>query len=63
METVRDDCKHEDCKWRGWFDHQPACLYMMITGRPRDCKISECEKYKPGKVGVRSNIGGFWYDI
>lgn len=63
METVNDDCKHVDCKWRGRFDSAPACMYMMITGKRRGCKISECDKYEPGKVKISSNIGGFWYDI
>lgn len=63
METVKEHCKHKDCKWRGRFDFQPACLYMMITGKRRGCRISECDKYEPGKVKVTRNIGGFFYDI
>lgn len=63
METVKDDCKHIDCKWRGRFDSQPVCQYMMITGKPRGCKISECDKYEAGKIGVRSYMEGLFYDV
>ena len=63
METVKKDCKHVDCKWRGRFDSQPVCMYMMITGKPRVCKISECDKYDSGKLRVVSKKGGVWYDV
>ena len=63
METVRKDCKHEDCRWRGRFDSQPVCQYMMITGKPRGFNISDCNKYEPGKVKVVSYMEGFWYEI
>lgn len=36
---------------------------MMITGKPRGCKISECNKYEAGKLKVVSYMEGFWYEI
>lgn len=36
---------------------------MMITGKPRGCKISECNKYETGKLKVVSYMEGFWYEI
>lgn len=62
METVKTHCKHIDCKYRGRFDSQPACVYMAVTGRPRGCSISECDKYSPGKLRTVSKLGGFIYE-
>lgn len=25
-----------------------GCAYILITGKPRDCSINECDKYKEG---------------
>ena len=62
VETVKKHCVHPDCRYRGIFDGQPSCQYMIITGRPRVCNISECDKYKAGKVKTISSLGGFTYD-
>lgn len=62
-ELVREDCIYEDCKYRGSFAHEPACMYMLYTGKPRGCKISECTRYKKGKGIVTSCFDGFHYDI
>ena len=60
-ETVKQDCIYKDCKYRGSFDYQPCCIYMLVTGEPRGCKISECNKYKAGKVTVVSHMSGMHY--
>ena len=62
LETVLENCKHDDCKYRGRFALQPCCLYMFVTSEPRRSKISECDKYDPGEVCYQSTLGGFWSD-
>lgn len=62
-ETVKEHCRWRDCKYRTRFDSQPSCGYMIITGRPRGCKISECDKYEPGKVKIVSRMEGMRYVI
>ena len=61
VETVKKYCVHDDCRYRSYFDKQPCCIYMIITGYPRDCKISECNKYKAGKKKLKSCLDGFHY--
>lgn len=48
-ETVDKHCKHKDCKYRGWVGGCRSCDYLLITGKLRDCNISECDKYESGK--------------
>lgn len=62
METIKSDCKHPDCKYRSRFDSQPACAYMLITGRPRGCSIAECNKYDPGRIRTVSTLEGVRYE-
>lgn len=62
METVKNDCKHPDCKYRSIFDSQPACAYMMITGRRRGCDIKDCDKYESGKIKTISTLDGVRYE-
>lgn len=60
-ETVKKDCKHEDCRYRSTFNFQPCCMYMLVTGERRGSKISECDKYRDGKIKYASLLGGFNY--
>lgn len=62
METVKRDCTRLDCKYRGHFDSQPCCVFMIVTGKPRGCSISECARYSPGKLKMASYAEGFRYD-
>ena len=62
-ETVKEHCIHKDCKYRTRFDSQPSCGYMMITGKPRGCSISKCDKYSQGKIATVSKLGGMHYCI
>ena len=50
-ETVAKDCKHPDCSYRRRLnDYIECCDYIGSTGHSRGCKISECDKYDPGRV-------------
>lgn len=50
-ETVMEDCKHPDCAYRRMLNsYIECCDYIGATGRSRGCKISECNKYRPGTV-------------
>ena len=65
IETVEKDCKHEDCIYRAFIEgcKIPCCMYAAIEGKLRQCKISECDKYAPGKkkkARLDSNIVIFW---
>lgn len=62
METVKQNCNHKDCRYRTTFDGQPACGYMLITGNRRGKNISQCDRYKDGKVKIVSTIQGFKYE-
>ena len=42
------DCKHKDCVYRGNKSGLTTCDYCYITGMPRGCKISQCDKYISG---------------
>lgn len=61
-ETVKEHCKHPDCKYRRVFNSEPMCAYLTITGKVRGCSISECDKYAVGKVKILSTLGGVHYD-
>ena len=39
-----EDCKHKGCIYRGRIAGTDCCDYCFITGYPRGCKISECDK-------------------
>ena len=63
IETVEEHCKHPDCRYRKrltW--NGESCQYMLITGKRRGCEISECDKYKKGKLKVVSKIYGFDFE-
>ena len=64
VETVDKDCKHKDCKYRvrGVVSFE-YCKYMLVTGRPRGCSISACDKYEPGSVRPKSKLEGLHYDV
>lgn len=49
IETVVRHCKHKDCIYRGYLYWTPFCDYIGVEKKSRGCKISECDKYKPGK--------------
>ena len=50
IETVAEHCKHVDCIYRSQIEGGiPICLYAVLAGEPRRCKISECDKYKDGR--------------
>lgn len=53
IETVDEHCKHEDCCYRFLLTHGYRavhyCDYIGVEGKPRGCKISECDKYRKGR--------------
>lgn len=61
-ETVKNDCKHEDCMYRGYMKstNMHFCKYLMVTGHARGCDISECDKYEQGEVKPISTLNGLW---
>ena len=61
METIID-CKHEDCIYRSTLPVPfGSCSYMLITGKSRKCKISECDKYvSKNDVDKRTKINRFY---
>lgn len=52
IETVREHCKNTDCVYRSKLlgCGTPFCQYCLIEEHSRGCKISECDKYKPGEA-------------
>lgn len=63
-ETVKEHCKHKDCRYRAkGATGIEYCKYMIVTGKPRGCDISDCDKYVTGKVKAVSRLEGLWYDI
>ena len=64
-ETVKENCSHPDCVYRSHIAGgvTPVCIYALIEGRSRNCKISECDKYKGGKktkAKMREDIVIYW---
>ena len=50
-------CKHPDCYYHSAKNTLPTCDYILRTGVPRGCKVSECDKYKPrGKEKNKSIV-------
>lgn len=51
IEQVSTHCKHPECIYRSSISggNIPVCLYAMLAGEARGCKISECDKYKDGR--------------
>lgn len=45
-----DQCRHPNCIYRSSIDcgRTAICNYSLVTGQSRECKISECDKYKDG---------------
>ena len=63
IETVSEHCKYRDCKYRGRLSFvDEACFFMYYTGEPRGCAISECTRYKPGKINWIMSLDGIRYD-
>ena len=62
IETVKEHCKHPDCKYRGKTTLIESCDYIMIARKPRGCSISKCDKYATGKKKLISTLGGFKYE-
>ena len=55
-ETI-EPCKHPDCYYHSAKSTVPTCDYILRTGVPRGCKVSECDKYKPrGKEKNKSIV-------
>lgn len=53
-EEVKKHCKHKDCVYRVRFAYGiECCAYMLATGKPRGCSISECDKCRPGTRKVK----------
>ena len=45
--TVKDDCKHPDCKYRGMIGTStPCCDYILKKRRVRGYDIDKCERWK-----------------
>lgn len=70
VETVNECCKHKDCIYRkpiGANYNEQCCYYAVMEQQVRGCKISECDKYKPGKpkqARMNENIYIEWeYDL
>lgn len=42
-----EKCNHPDCYYHSAKNTLPTCDYILRTGVPRGCKVSECDKYKP----------------
>jgi hypothetical protein len=62
IETVSEHCKHQDCRYRGRLSFvDEACFYMYYTGEPRKCPISNCNRYKPGKINWIMSLDGIRY--
>lgn len=59
VETVREHCKHKDCKYRGSINGVPWCMYLFVTGNVRKCDISKCDKYEKGKLRITSTLGSY----
>lgn len=50
-------CRHPDCHYRSAKNTVPTCDYILRTGMPRGCKVSDCDKYKPrGEVKHKSMV-------
>ena len=56
METVKKDCIHLDCVYRGRGHGSATCDYAIIEKHSRGCSISECDKYRKGKRSRRSKL-------
>lgn len=52
IETVKEHCKHPNCVYRQKLRDcgEPCCMYAAMENEPRGCKISECTRYKDGKI-------------
>ena len=63
IETVKEDCLYQDCAYRGKMDGADCCDYILVTGRPRGCLISECDKYRRGRRKLRKayDVYRFYY--
>lgn len=50
IELCADYCP-EDCMYRSYIDggNAPICFYAAMEHQLRGCKISECNRYKPGR--------------
>lgn len=57
IETVKE-CKHKNCAYRSKMSNKAieTCDYFLITNKPRGCKISECDKFKPKEKSRRSKV-------
>lgn len=62
VETVREHCKHKDCRYRGSINGVPWCMYLMVTDHVRGCDISSCDKYERGKRKKTSLLDGVRFD-
>lgn len=66
IQLVSTHCKHEDCIYRSYITYNgrvPVCLYAVFECQPRGCKISECNRYIPGKklkAKMREDIVIYW---
>lgn len=70
IELVDTHCKHKDCVYRKTMNAtrgKDCCMYAAIEHAVRGCKISECNRYTPGrKIRPRLEIGTeiYWeYEI
>lgn len=49
-------CKKSDCRFKSIINtNTQICYYMGITGRPRGCRPTECDKYEKAKNKRKSN--------
>ena len=65
IETVDEHCKHKDCIYRCRlnFYRTDYCNYSVMVGKPRGCSISECDKYKQGRMKVTMTDAGLWWFV
>ena len=54
IELVSECCEHLDCMYRSqiYGGFIPICYYAVIEGHSRECRISECDKYKAGEPKI-----------
>ena len=46
---IRGKCEREGCMFR---TRSGACDFLLITGRPRECDIKDCDQYIEGEKAV-----------
>lgn len=66
QETVKEHCRHKDCAHRGQIDGSSkfgdvCCDYILHEHEPRNCSISECNKYVSRKNYKQPSHAKWWW--